>query len=244
MQKPPPRYHHGVLQPSGLLSPQQGQLARLIPVVVFGQIPLSEEKAWWYMFLPSPVSCCYKCLSFTMSSELSSTIIHGISHLAPMSAWHTFTMGTWRTLWTSTRGKSAYFTFNVKPAAVWVLQVAATWNSCWSVSCRFGCSSPSFTRTWSPGAIQGGSKSPKAFFAVRHSVHLLPENPWGARRWAQTFLCFFLLSLFLNQQGNIAKNLKYISMLSYHFFTPVVTSPKQATKRISVVSTQKQHPLK
>lgn len=166
------------------------------------------------MFLPSPDSHCYKCLHFAMSSELSSKIIHGISHLALMSAWHMFTTGTWRTLWTSTRGKSAYFTFNVKSAAMRVLQVAARWNSCWSVSCRLGCSSPSFTGTWSPGATQGGSKSPKAFFAVHHSAHLLPEIPWGVRRRAQTFLCFLLLSLFLNQQEKAAKKLKYTSVLS------------------------------
>ena len=231
-----PRYVHGVLQVC-LLPPQQGQLARLIPVVVFEQIPLSEERAWWYTFLPSPGSRCYKCLHFAMSSELSSKIIHGISHLALMSAWHMFTIGTWRTLWTSTRGKSAYFTFNVKTAAVRVLQVAARRNSCQSISCRLGCSSPSFTGTWSPGAVQEGSKSPKAFFAVRHSAHLQSETPWGVRRQAQTFPCCFLLSCFLNQQENIAKNLKYISMLSYNIFTPVVTSLKQATKRTSVVST-------
>lgn len=59
-------------------------------------IPFSEERTWRYMFLPSPGNRCYKCLHFAMNSELSSKIIHGISHLALMSAWHMFTMGTWR----------------------------------------------------------------------------------------------------------------------------------------------------
>lgn len=55
-----------------------------------------------------------------------------------------------------------------------------------------------------PGATQGGSKSPKAFSAVHHSAHLLPETPWGVRRRAQVFQCCFLLSLFLSQLGNVA----------------------------------------
>lgn len=77
-------------------------------------------------------------------------------------------------------GKSAYSTFNVKSEAVRVLRVAARWNNCWSVSRRFGCSSPGFTRTSSPGAAQGGAKSPKAFF---HSPSLSPptaQNSWGS----------------------------------------------------------------
>lgn len=199
-----PRSHHGVLQPWGFLPLQQEQLARLIPGAVFGQIPVSEERAWWHKSLPSPDHCFYKCLHFAMSSELSSKIIHGISHLALMSAWHMFTTGTWRTLWTPARRESPHFTVNVKPAAAaWFLQVAARWNSCLPVSRKLGCSSPRFTRTSSRGAIQGGSKYPKAFFAVHHSAHLLPETPWGQRRQAQTFLCFFLPSLFLNLQENI-----------------------------------------
>lgn len=143
-----PRSHRGALQPSGFFSPQREQLARLIPGVVFGQIPVSEERAWWYKSHPSPDHCFYKCLHFAMSSELSAKITHGISRLALMAAWHMLTAGTWRTLWTSARGKSPHFTVGVEPAAAaWFLQVAARWNSCLPVSWELGCSSPRFTRT-------------------------------------------------------------------------------------------------
>lgn len=38
------RYHHGVLQPSGLLSPQQGQLARLSPLWCLGKFPFLRNE--------------------------------------------------------------------------------------------------------------------------------------------------------------------------------------------------------
>lgn len=192
-EETPPRYHHGVLQPSGLLSPQQGRLARLFPTVMLGQVPLSEERAWWYKFFPSPGSHCYKCLCFTMGSELSSKIIHDISPLVLMSVWHMFAMGTWRTLCTSTREKSAYFTFNVKPPAVRALQVAARWNRCWFISCRIGWVSPDLTGTWSPEATQEDPDLPRlSIQSVTQPTYCLkPLGEWGGepRPASASFSC-------------------------------------------------------
>lgn len=97
--------------------------------------------------------------------------------------------GTCRALWTSTRGKSAYFTFNVKPAALRVLQVAARWNSCWSISCRLGCTSSHFTRSnyLYLGCSQKDLSPPRLNLqsserdAQCQTAHMKPENPSGVR---------------------------------------------------------------
>lgn len=169
-----------------------------------------------------------------MSSELSSKIIHGISHLALTPAWPMFKTGTWRTHRTSAREKSAYFTFSVKPAALQVLQVEARQNYCWSISFRLGCSSPSFTRTWgNPRRIQIS----QGFLC---SPSLSPPTAWNSlgSEKASPGLPVLLPPVTLPEPAGkcCLKSHIYVSMLTYNVFTLVVTGPKQATKKTSDVS--------